>query len=196
MKTVSQTIIKLIIVIIIILLKYTTAIRIGFEVARYTYVEPTFDTTIDEFDYIPPTNLPENGPIYIAKQDNVVSEQTFLVVITTTDTVPSGSGFRPAQLNSDYGEIGASTPEGTSVVRQFPAANQRMLFPFTLLHDDIPEGTEAFLVSTSAEDEGLVNGITFQVPGFLSPTTLFPQAYVIIEEHDRKFESISFHAAK
>ena len=155
--------------------------------AQYTYIEPMFDIQIDEFDYSPPTNLPENGPIYIAKQDNVVSEQTFLVVITATDTVPSGSGFRPAQLNSDYRGIGAPTPDGTSVVRQFLATDQRMLFPFTLIHDDIPEGTEAFLVSTSAEDEGMFGGMTFQVPGFLSPTTLFPQAYVIIEDNDRKF---------
>ena len=174
-------------VIIIILLNYTTAIRIGFEVARYTYIEPMFDTSIDDFDYIPPTNLSENGPIYLAKQDNVVSEQTFLVVITTRDTVPSESGFRPAQLNSDYGGIGASTIDGTSVVRQFGAADQRMLFPFILLHDDIPEGTEAFLASTSAEEEALVDGMSVQVPGFLSPTTLFPQAYVIIEDNDRKF---------
>ena len=156
--------------------------------AQYTYIEPMFDTQIDEFDYIPPTNLPENGPIYIAKQDNVVSEQTFQVVITATDTVPSGSGFRPAQLNTDYRDIGAATPEGTSVIRQFPPKDQRMLFPFTLVHDDIPEGTEAFLVSASAEDEGQdADGITVQVPGFLSPTTLFPQAYVIIEDDDRKF---------
>ena len=154
--------------------------------AQYTYIEPMIDISIDEFDYTPPTNLPENGPIYIVKQDNVVSEQTFLVVITATDTVLSGSGFRQAQLNSDYGWIGATTPDGR-IVRQFPATVQRMLFPFTLLNDDIPEGTEAFLFTTSAEDEGVVNGITYQVPGFLSPTTLFPQAYVIIEDDDRKF---------
>ena len=150
-------------------------------------MEPMFDTSIDEFDYIPPTNLPENGPIYLVKQDNVVSEQTFLVVITATGTVPSGSGFRPAQLNTDYGGIGASTPEGTSVIRQFPAAAQKLLFPFTLLRDDIPEGTEAFLATTSAEVVGMSGGMTFQVPGFLSPTTLFLQAYVIIEDDDRKF---------
>ena len=57
--------------------------------AQYTYIEPTFDTTIDEFDYIPPTNLTDNGPIYLIKEDNVVSEQTFLVEIKATDTVPS-----------------------------------------------------------------------------------------------------------
>ena len=147
-------------------------------------MEPMFDITIDEFDYTPPTNLPENGPIYIAKQDNVVSEQTFQVVITSIDSVPSGSGFRPAQLNSDYGGI-SSTPEGN--VRQFPAAEQRMLFSFSLLRDDIPEGTEAFLATTSPANTGISGGMTFPVPAFLSPTTLFPQAYVIIEDDDRKF---------
>ena len=141
--------------------------------AQYTYIEPMFDTQIDELDYIPPTNLPENGPIYIAKQDNVVSEQMFQVVITATDTVPSGSGFRLAQLNSDYRGLGAATPDGTSVVRQFLPKDQRMLFPFTLVHDDIPEGTEAFLVSTSAEDEQLFGGITFQVPIYYPATTLY-----------------------
>ena len=151
--------------------------------AQYTYIEPTFDTTIDEFDYIPPTNLTDNGPIYLVKEDNVVSEQTFLVEIKATDTVPSGSGFRPAQINFDY-SIGVV---GTSRVLQFPASFQRILFEFTLLSDNLPEGTEAFLVSSSPDNFVIINGTEVQVPSYLRPVSLFPQAYVIIQAGGRKF---------
>ena len=150
--------------------------------AQYTYIEPMFDRTIDEFDFIPPTNLTENGPIYLVKEDNVVSEQTFLVVITTTDTVPSGSGFNQAQINVDY----ALGVVGTSRVLQFPAISQRILFSFTLFNDTLLEGTEAFLVSSAADDSTEVDGTRFDVPGFNQPTSVFPQTYVIIEDHNRK----------
>lgn len=56
------------------------AISIGFELPEYTYTEPLLDTEINEF-YFSPTGLAVNGPIYLAKENNVTSEQTFIVHI-------------------------------------------------------------------------------------------------------------------
>ena len=152
--------------------------------AQYTYTEPIVETTIDEVNYIPPTNLTANGPINLIKEDNVVSEQTFFVAVQISNSVPSGSRFRQAQINVDY-DIGVAI--GTSRVLQFPATFQRILFSFTLLSDTIPEGTEAFLASSTPADSALINGVEFDVPGYLPPVNLFPQSYVIIEDDDRKF---------
>ena len=51
------------------------AIRIGFELPSYTYMEPMFEEAIDTF-FEPESGLSVNGPIYLAKENNVTSEQT------------------------------------------------------------------------------------------------------------------------
>ena len=164
------------------------AIRIGFEQPRYTYMEPQFDTPIDEFfeRSIPPGN---SGPIYLAKENNVTSEQTFLVSVQVTDSAPSGTAIQSATIDQDYlfGVVGR-----TSETIFFFPLQQRILVSFELLADTLPEGTEAFQASVSPEDtqeERAPNGTLIRVERFptpLNPINLFPEAFIIILDDDRK----------
>ena len=74
-------------------------IRIGFELPGYTYTEPQFDEFVDQ-NYVSPTGQPENGPIFLIKENNVTSEQTFLVAFQVTDSAPSGT--QSATIDQDY----------------------------------------------------------------------------------------------
>ena len=159
------------------------AIRIGFELPDYTYMEPMFEETIDTF-FVPESGLPVNGPIYLAKENNVISEQTFLVVVQVSSSVPPGQSIQPATLDADYR---LSAP-GTSVVLQFGPVVQRINFLFTLFTDTLPEGTEAFLASSAPADmTQLPDGRTVPVPTFLNPINLLAESFVIIEDDDREF---------
>ena len=160
------------------------AIRIGFEVPRYTYMEPRFDTQIDEGgDFVPPTNLTAHGPVYLAKEDNVRSEQTFSIVVQVADSVPSGENINPATLNEDY-SLGVP---GNAPVVQFPPHMQRVLFGFTLFSDTAVESTEAFRASSSPADNAQDDmGRTFDLSAYLPPIALSAETFVIIEDNDRK----------
>ena len=96
------------------------AIRIGFELPSYTYLEPMFETDIDMF-FESPSGMPVNGPVFLAKEDNVTSEQTFLVVVQVSSSVPPEQSIQPATLVADYSLSAA----GTSVVLQFGPMVQR-----------------------------------------------------------------------
>lgn len=151
---------------------------------RYTFIEPEFNTDIDQF-FIPPTNLLANGPVHLFKENNVTSEQTFLIVVQVSDSVPPGGGFNPATNGLDY-SLGA---RGTSPVIQFTPQTQRLLFSFELISDTLPEGNEAFLLSTAPEDEGQdASGRILPVPGYLPPIALSAETFVIIEDDDRKLQ--------
>ena len=168
-----------------------TVIRIGFElVPGYTYTEPQFDEVIDQF-FVSPTGRPENGPIYLIKEDNVTSEQTFLVSIQVTDSAPSGTNIQPATLRQDY--IISPNTMRTSVSEIFNARDQRIPFAFTLLSDSVPEGTEAFQASVSPEDtRDLGGGIVEQFPTSLNPLRLASEVFITIEDDDRKFQTFIY----
>ena len=131
-----------------------------------------------------PTGRPENGPIYLAKEDNVISEQTFLVSIQITDSVPSGTNIQTATLEQDY-RFGR--PGQTSTTEFFFPSRQRIPVPFTLFTDTLPEGDEAFQASVSPEDtrEG-GGGVVEQFPTSLNPLTLASEVFVTIIDDDRK----------
>ena len=153
-------------------------------------MEPMFDEVIDRF-YEPPTGLPVNGPIYLAKENGVISEQSFLLSIQVTDSAPSGTNIQPATLDADYC---ISAPGLTSVTLTFLAtenmiAVQMINFPFTLFPDTLPEGNEAFRASVSPQDTQMMPDGTFATfPTFLNPESLASETFVIIEDDDRKFE--------
>ena len=148
-------------------------------------MEPLFEEIIDQF-FMSPTGLPVNGPIYLAKEDNVISEQTFLLSIQVTDSAPSGTSTQPATLDIDYR---LSLPGRTSVTLPFLTRDQMIDFPFTLFPDDLPEGTEAFRASVSPQDTRVVpDGSTETFPTFLNPESLASEIFVVIEDDDRKFE--------
>ena len=146
-------------------------------------MELTFDQIVDQF-YESPTGLPVNGPIYLAKEKNVTSEQTFLLSIQVTDSAPSG--IQPATLDADYR---IATAGQTSVTLPILAGEQRINFQFTLFPDDIPEGDEAFRASVSPQDTRVEpDGSIATFPTFLNPESLASETFVVIEDDDRKFE--------
>ena len=162
------------------------AIRIGFELPGYTYMEPQFDTRIDEF-FIP--NPGDSGPIYLAKENNVVSEQTFLISVQVTDSAPSGTNIQSAAIDQDYLFAAVGRTSETMVFNPF---DQRILVSFDLLADTLPEGNEAFQASASPEDTLETRGpndtiIIVEFPTPLSPQVLASEAFIIILDDDRKF---------
>ena len=154
------------------------AIRIGFELPSYTYMEPMFEETIDTF-FVLESGLSVNGPIYLAKEDNVISEQIFSVVVQVSSSVPQGQSIQPATLDADYRLSAASGV--TSVVLQFGPMVQRINFPFTLFSDTLPEGTEAFLASSAPADIAeLPDGTTVPVSTFLNPNNLSAESFICL----------------
>ena len=157
------------------------AIRIGFELPGYTYTEPQFDEFIDH-TYVSPTGQPENGPIFLLKEDNVISEQTFLVSFQVTDSAPSGT--QSAAIDQDYRFAGTGQ---TSQTEFFFPSQQRIPFPFELRADTLPEGTEAFQASVSPEDtRDIGGGMVEQFPTSLNPLTLRSDIFITILDNDRK----------
>ena len=122
-----------------------------------------------------------NGPIFLAKEDNVTSEQTFLVAVQVINAVPSGQTMiEPATVNADYTIDGRSTSILSFI---FPPDQKRINFPFILYPDQLPEEREAFQATASPE-HSLRTGETY--PDFFSPTKLSASTFVIIEDNDRK----------
>ena len=160
----------------------TLAIRIGFELPRYNYTEPQFDEFIDQF-YVSPTGRPENGPIFLVKEDNVTSEQTFLVSLQVTDSAPSGTQTAALGLDYDFGSL----PDQTSATELFRPSQRRIQFQFELFADTLPEGNEAFQASVSPEDTRDVGGGIVQFPTSRNPLTLRSEIFITIVDDDRKF---------
>ena len=144
------------------------AIRIGFELARYEFLEPQFEEFIDEL-FVPDSGLPINGPVYLAKENNVITEQTFQIIFQISNVAPPGEGIQPATPDVDY------QASQTSIIN-FPPTDQRLDFPFTLFTDNNPEDTEAFQIgSTPSTQIG---------PIYQAPSVFFPQTFVIIQDDD------------
>ena len=139
-------------------------------------MEPEFDEVIDR-TFVSPSNLTVNGPIYLAKEDNVQSEQNFRIIVQVADSVPSGENINPAKIGTDY-SIGHGTT--AVIVVDFHPRMQKVNLPFTLFSDTYPEGTEAFRLNASAADVG------GDLPGYLPPIALFAETFVIVQDDDRK----------
>ena len=160
----------------------TLAIRIGFELPGYNYTEPQFDEFIDQ-QYVSLTGRPENGPIFLVKEDNVTSEQTFLVSLQVTDSAPSGT--QTAEFSEDYGF--GSLPDQTSATENFRPSQQRIPFQFELFPDTFPEGDEAFQASVFPESTLDVGGMIVQFPTSRNPLTLRSEIFITILDDDCKF---------
>jgi hypothetical protein len=135
---------------------------------------------------VSPTGRPENGPIFLVKENNVISEQTFLVSFQVTDSAPSGT--QSAAIDQDYRFTGDGQ---TSAIYLFFPSQQRIIFLFELRADDLPEGTEAFQVDVFTEetlqfrDENGVLTVE-QFPTSLNPLTLSSEIFITILDNDRK----------
>ena len=147
----------------------------------YTYNEPKFDTIINSF-FMPPNNSTAFGPVYLIKENGVRTEQIFGIVIQVSDRVVAG--VNPATFGVDGGDY--ETGGGGSLTTFILPNQQRLNFGITLYPDDIPEGTEGFLASSSRLDTAAdQTGTIFPLPDFLSST--HASTNINILDDDRKF---------
>ena len=131
---------------------------------------------------MPPTGQPENGPIYLVKEGNIISEQTFFVSFQVTDSAPSG--ILPAAIDEDYRFGGAGR---TSETEFFPPSQQRIPFQFELRADTLPEGIEAFQARVSPEDtRDTGGGMVERFPLYQSPEILASEVFITIIDRDGK----------
>ena len=131
-----------------------------------------FEETIIDGFFVPPANSTINGPVFLLKENDVMSEQTFLIVIQVSEATP------PNQNNINRATRGADFTSADVLVVQLLPRDQRINFQFNLLPDNFPEGTESFLGLSAPEDSA---------PSFLPPVTLFDRTFIVIEDNDRKF---------
>ena len=144
------------------LFSYPIAIRIGFELPSYTFIEPPIEEPVQ---------------IYLATEDGRVSEQTFSVLFEL-NAFNSSSIYQSALLGEDY--VAQRVTE--IVLHSF---TQRISYRFVLLPDDdtTPGETESFTVTSA-------NSLDTRFPKFLPPEVLSPVAEVVIIEHDVESTSV------
>ena len=87
----------------------------------------------------------ERIEIFLAKENDVQSEQTFQISFQVFDSVPPNSGFTPAEIGVDYN---LPLRELT-----FNPDMQRLPLAIELLADRIPEETEAFQISSTPQGD-------------------------------------------
>lgn len=118
--------------------------------------------------------LDEVIQIFIAKENDVRSEQTFLISIQVFDSVPPNSGFAPAEFGADY-----SLRQLTLLT--FDPDMQRFPLNISVFADSIPERTEAFQISSEPQGD----------PAYSAPSSpLFQETYIIIEDDDSKLRDL------
>ena len=123
----------------------------------------------------------EDSLILIIKENGVVSEQTFRVLITAGPADLQGVANAQFQQNpGDIGDYSLGQPSQT-VVDLFEADVQSRGFQFIILADTLPEGAEAF---------GLTLATTTGEGGQFSVGTI-GSTVVIIEDDDGKFIQMS-----
>ena len=143
---------------------FSLAISIGFEFSDYFFAEELARPVRD---------------VFLVKQDDRVTERTFLITVRAVDTAPSGVSV--ATLAEDY-EI-ADVPVGDTPARNilefFVPGDQRQLITFIYFDDRIFEGPEAFQLQSAANEQG---------PVFSTPdgTTVFSSTFIHIEDDDCK----------
>ena len=119
----------------------------------------------------------------IQKENNVVTEQRYSVVITAS--TPANPLLNAATLepvgggNYDY----SLAQPGKTFTQDFEPDEQSVTFPFFLNGDKFPERLESFQV-TIAPAEGF--------PIYGNPTTLFTTTLINIIDDDSKFKAIIF----
>ena len=145
-------------------------------------MEPIFAETIDEL-FLPPADSLVSGPVFLVKENDVISEQTFFIIVEVVEATPSNqNNINRARRCEDF-EIS----NAISVIH-FPPDEQRIAIHFTLLPDNIPECNESFLATSAPESGGIdYTGMLFDVPLFLPPDTLSDTTYIILEDNDCKF---------
>ena len=123
--------------------------------------------------------------VVILKENNVVTEQTYSVVITPS--TPADPRLNAATIEPVGGGIydySLGQAGQTFSVQDIEPDQQSVIFPFILNSDTFPEGLEAFQ-ATITPSEGF--------PTYRSPTTLFTSTLINIIDDDSKFKAIIFN---
>ncbi len=158
---------------------FFTAIRIGFELEQYDYLEP--ELVQAQFENVT-----------LIKEDNRVSEQTFGIQITFGDP---GQGINPATLQQLGQEDGfdyvVNQPGDNVITLSFRPTVSRLTFTFSLFPDELAEGTEGFRAGIGSAGAPFAS---FQLP---SPATrpipmppAFPDTLIRILDTDCKFNYV------
>ena len=147
-------------------------IHIGFKLPEYTFCEPDFETFINN--------------VTIIKEDGQVTEQTFALIITINEP---NFGIRPATrgttetiaagINYDF----RTTRASDLVLFELLPDKQNLTFSFFLNSDELPEGTEGFLLHSEP-----VRGqpLGFSYPIYQPPSGINAQenAEILIKDDD------------
>ena len=149
--------------------------RIGFERQSYEVTEPNPDDD----------NVISNL-VYLVREDNRKSEQTYSVDLTVSDP---GGITKPATIASpntnqsfDYSLIGVIGQTEVNVL--FPPTVDRIAFVFSLNPDLAVEGTETFR-ATSAQVTPSGDFPVFQTPGGV---TAFANTLIHILDNNGKYQ--------
>ena len=117
-----------------VLLFLLLGIQIGFALAEYSFDEPEFETFVND--------------IVLVREGGRRSEQTFGVSISVGGTI----NRPPATLefvDEDRADYRLTSP-ADFIFLTFPPDRQNITFSFILFRDDLPEGTEAFRVTSTS----------------------------------------------
>ena len=120
--------------------------------------------------------------MFIAKENGVISEQIFRIVITTTGNTPN-QNIRAADHSTDTCDndymITTRVNQGgvIFILDELEPQQQKIPFNFRLYGDDIAEGTEAFRAFVSPVENS---------PGYLDPMVLSVDTFIVIEDDDSR----------
>ena len=120
------------------------------------------------------------------KENNRVSEQTFRVGIVASDPTSA----RPATIDPGHSDIYDYYFGGggqTHISRIIYPHQQTIAVSFLLNADDIPEGTEGFMLTSEVEK---YNGFSGFLPPLPTSTTAFRSTMIQIIDDDGNF---SYH---
>ena len=148
-------------------------VEIGFAHETYSFEEPPSETVIQT--------------VKLVKGNDQISDQTFRVGISASDA----AGVTPATLddgNTTVWDYRISDAGQVFIEMDFPAAELSVTVPFFLNGDEIPEGWEGFLLTTSVVSEEFPY-FSFPQPG---SNAAFLSTKIEIVDDDCKLVTISY----
>ena len=117
----------------------------------------------------------------ILKENDVITEQTYSVVITAS--TPTDSPATPEPINGGIYDYSLGEPGQTFATRDIDPEVQSIRFTFFLNGDTFPEELESFQ-ATITPSEGF--------PTYGNPATLFTSTLINIIDDDSKSRAIIF----
>ena len=113
------------------------------------------------------------------KQDDRVTERTFLISVRAVDTAPSGVSVATVAEDYEIANVPVGDPPARDILEFFAPGVQRQQIIFIYFNDIIFEGPEAFQLQSAANEDG---------PVFSTPdgTTVFSSTFIHIEDDDSK----------